>query len=132
MAWTRSDVRFNTPMEQRVGFARAVRVGPVITVGGCAAVAQDGSTVGVGDVAAQTRRCIEVAAAALKEAGADLSHVTRTRTLLVDIKYWETAADIRREAFGDTRPVETIMAVSGFVNPEWLVEMEFDAVIPGG
>ena len=44
------------PMEEVVGFARAVRVGPYISVGGTAPVDADGKTVGVGDPAVQARR----------------------------------------------------------------------------
>ncbi len=131
MAYDRETILFGTPMEEIAGFARAVRVGPYISVGGCAAVGPDGKTVGVGDVAAQTRRCIEVVEAALKRAGSGLHDGVRTRLLLTDINDWQAATAVRREFFIDHRPVETIMAVSAFVNPEWLVEIEADAVIGG-
>ncbi len=34
-----------------------------------------------------------------------------------------------KEYFRDVRPVDTIMAIDRFVNPEWLVEYEADAII---
>ena len=43
------------PMEEIVGFSRAVRVGSFIAVGGTAPVDADGKTVGIGDVYAQTK-----------------------------------------------------------------------------
>ena len=116
-------------MEGIVGFSRAVRVGPFISVGGTAPVDADGKTVGVGDVAAQTRQCIEVIKAALEQAGSGLHHVVRTRVILTDIDNWKAAIDVRKEYFRDIRPVDTIMAIDRFVNPEWLVEFEADAVI---
>ena len=119
------------PMEAIVGFSRAVRVGPFISVGGTAPVDANGNTVGVGDVAQQTRQCIEVIKLALEQAGSGLHDVVRTRVILTNIDDWKAAIDVRKEYFRDIRPVDTIMAVDRFVNPEWLVELEADAVIAG-
>ena len=117
------------PMEAIAGFSRAVRVGPYISIGGTAPVGPDGKTVGVGDVAAQTRRCLEIIEDALTRAGSGLEDVVRTRVILTDIDRWKEAIDVRKAVFADIRPVDTIMAVTRFVNPEWLVELEVDAVI---
>lgn len=131
MAYTRDLISNGNPMEKVVGFSRAVRVGPYITVGGTAPVGPDGKTVGVGDVAAQTHQCLEIIRAALEQAGSGLHHVVRTRVLLVDINDWKAAIEVRKDYFRDIRPVDTIMAVKGFVNPEWLVEIEADAIVSG-
>ncbi len=120
------------PMEEIVGFARAVRVGPYIAVGGTAPVGPDGKTVGVGDPAAQARRCIEIIRDALERAGSGLEDVVRTRVLLTNIDDWKAVIDVRAEYFREIKPVDTIMQVGRFVNPEWLVEFEVDAVIAGG
>lgn len=120
------------PMEAVVGFSRAVRVGPYVTVGGTAPVDAQGRTVGVGDPVAQARRCLEIIGEALERAGAGLEHVVRTRVLLTDIDDWKAVIDVRAEFFSDVRPVDTIMQVSRFVNPEWRVEFEVDAVISDG
>ena len=129
MDFDRELISNGNPMEGIVGFSRAVRVGPFISVGGTAPVDADGKTVGVGDVAAQTRQCIEVIKAALEQAGSGLHHVVRTRVILTDIDNWKAAIDVRKEYFREVRPVDTIMAIDRFVNPEWLVEFEADAVI---
>ena len=127
---TRQLVSNGNPMEKVVGFSRAVRVGNWISVGGTAPVNQDGNTVGVDDVAAQTRQCIEIIKAALEDAGSGLQDVVRTRIILTDIEDWKAAIEVRAEYFRDIRPVDTIMAINRFVNPEWLIEIEADAVIP--
>lgn len=119
------------PMEAIAGFSRAVRVGPFISVGGTAPVGPDGKTVGVEDVAAQTRQCIEIIKASLEQAGSGLEDVVRTRVLLINIEDWKAAIDVKKEYFRDIRPVDTIMSVDKFVNPEWLIEIEVDAVIAG-
>ena len=131
MRYDRQLVLNGNPMEAIAGFSRAVRVGPFVMVGGTAPVGPDGKTVGVGDVGAQTRQCIEIIKAALEQAGSGLHDVVRTRVILTNIDDWKAAIDVRKDYFKDTRPVDTIMAVDRFVNPEWLVELEADAVIAG-
>ncbi len=119
------------PMEKIVGFSRAVRVGSFIAVGGTAPVDANGKTVGVGDVFAQTRQCFEIIKSALEDAGSGLADIVRTRVILTDIDNWKDAIEARKLYCKDARPVDTIMAINRFVNPEWLVEIEVDAVIPG-
>lgn len=129
MAYDRELISNGSPMEELIGFSRAVRVGPFISVGGTAPVDAAGNTVGVGDIAAQTRRCIEIIRDALERAGSGLHDVVRLRILLTDIADWKAAVEVRKAYFGDIRPVDTIMAVSRFVNPDWLIELEADAII---
>ena len=104
-------------------------MGNFIAVGGTAPLGPDGKTVAVGDVAGQTRRCIEIIQAALEEAGASLSDIVRTRMILRDINDWKTVAKVRAEYFKDIKPVDTVMQISTFVDPEWLIEIEVDAVV---
>jgi enamine deaminase RidA (YjgF/YER057c/UK114 family) len=85
--------------------------------------------VGRGDPAAQARRCLEIIATALADAGASLQHVVRTRILLTSIQDWQDVAAVHGEFFRDICPVNTIMQVSRFIDPDWLVEIEADAVI---
>ena len=118
-----------SPYEPKVGISRAVRVGNVIEVSGTAPLGSDGHTVGVGDAAVQARRCLEIIAGALEKAGASLQQVVRTRTLLVRIEDWQAAAAVHGEFFGEIRPANTIMQVSRFIDPDWLVEFEADAVV---
>lgn len=117
------------PLEEVVGFSRAVRVGPFISVGGTAPVDENGKTVGVGEAAVQARRCIEIIKEALEQAGSGLHDVVRTRVILTRIEDWEAVIKVRAEYFKGIKPVDTIMQVTSFVNPEWLVEFEADAVV---
>ena len=66
---------------------------------------------------------------AIEDAGGRLEHVTRTRIILTDIGLWQDAARAHAEVFGIIRPVTTLMQVSAFVDPEWLVEIEAEAII---
>jgi enamine deaminase RidA (YjgF/YER057c/UK114 family) len=130
----RKRVSSGSSYEPQVGFSRAVRAGCIVTVAGTAPLGPDGRTVGRGDAAAQARRCLEIIATALESAGATLQHVVRTRILLTRIDDWQTVANVHGEFFGNIRPVSTIMQVSRLIDPEWLVEIEADAVLddPGG
>ncbi len=123
----RRRVSTGSPFEPIVGISRAIQTGPLIAVTGTAPLDADGKTVGVGDAAAQARRCLEIIQQALKQLGADLRHVYRTRTLLTRIDDWEAVARVHGEFFADIRPANTIMQVSRFIDPQWLVEFEADA-----
>ena len=122
-------VSSGSPYEPLIGISRAVRVGNIVTVSGTAPIGSDGSNVAPGDPAAQARRCIEIISAALEDAGASLADVIRTRILLVRIDDWKVISDVHGEFFREIRPANTIMQVSRFIDPEWLVEIEADAVI---
>ena len=118
-----------SPYEPKVGISRAVRVGSIIAVSGTAPLGPDGKTVAVGDPAAQARRCLDIIREAVERAGSSLEHVVRTRTLLTRIDDWQAVASVHGEYFGSIRPANTIMQVTRFIDPDWLVEFEADAVI---
>ncbi|MGW7319351.1 RidA family protein [Streptomyces sp. NPDC054854] len=118
-----------SPLEPLIGFSRAVRAGHHVAVAGTAPIGDDGSTVGPGDVYAQTVRCLDIAVRALEAAGAAVSDVTRTRLMLTDVTRWEEAARAHGERFAAVRPALTVVEVSRFIDPDWLVEVEVDAVI---
>ena len=126
---TRQLVSSGSYLEPVIGFSRAVRVGNIVVVGGTAPIRAEGGTAAIGDVYGQTKRCLEIVAKALADAGAALEHVTRTRIILTDIGLWKDAARAHAEVFGTIRPVTTLMQVTAFVDPDWLVEIEAEAVI---
>ncbi|WP_370323026.1 RidA family protein [Oricola sp.] len=116
-------------LEPEIGFSRAVRIGNTVAVAGTAPIAAGGGTDGVGDIYRQTVRCLKIVEAALAEAGASLNDVIRTRIMLTGVSLWKDAARAHGEFFSAIRPVCTVVEVSGFVDPDWLVELEVDAVI---
>ncbi len=126
---SRQLVSSGSPYEKTIGFSRAVRVGNIVAVSGTTA-ASGGKPVAVGDAAAQTRAIFEVIAKALDEAGASLKDVVRTRVYLVDMADFDAVGRVHGEVFADIRPANTTLQVSGFVSPDWLVEIEVEAVMP--
>ena len=122
-------VSSGSPYEPIVGFCRAVRVGNIVAVSGTTA-GSSGKAVAIGDPAAQTRAILETIEKALTEAGASLKDVVRTRIYLTDITHFEAVGRVHGEFFGEIRPANSTFQVTAFVKPEWLVEIEADAVIP--
>jgi enamine deaminase RidA (YjgF/YER057c/UK114 family) len=116
--------------ETSVGYSRAVRVGSWISVAGTTAARAGGGAVGGHDVAEQTREVIRRIAAALEQAGSSLQHVVRTRMFVTDISRWEEVGRAHGEFFADIRPAATMVQVSALIEPELLVEIEADAVVP--
>jgi len=122
----RTLISSGSPFESRIGFSRAVRVGPIVAVSGTAPIAPDGGVASPGDLHAQTLRCLEIVRAAIAECGLTLASVVRTRVYLTDISRWEEAARAHGEVFGAVRPACTFVEVKGLINREWLVEIEAD------
>lgn len=125
----RQRVSSGSPFEPRLGISRAVRAGRIISVSGTAPLGPDGRTIARGDAARQARRCLEIIRDALAQAGASLSDVIRTRTLLLHIEDWEAVGAVHGEFFKDIRPTNTVMQVVRFIDADWLVEFEADAVV---
>jgi enamine deaminase RidA (YjgF/YER057c/UK114 family) len=103
-------------------------VGQIIAISGTAPIAADGSVACPGDVYGQTRRCLEIIADAVVDAGLSFDTVVRTRIMLTDVSQWEAAARAHGEFFAAIRPATTLVEVPGFINREWLVEVEADCV----
>jgi enamine deaminase RidA (YjgF/YER057c/UK114 family) len=95
-------------------------------VAGAAPIGDDGRTVGLGDVSAQTRRCIDIAEREIKSAGLSLDTVIRTRSF--SLTYRGGGKPPERMASASRRPVTTFVEVSRFIDPEWLVEIELDCM----
>ena len=125
----RRNVSTGSPYEPIIGMSRAVRIGNIVAVSGTAPLGPDGRTVGIGDPAVQARRCFEISKLALEQLGADLKDVIRTRIMLARIDDWKLVAPVHGEFFRDIRPVNTIVQVSRFIDAEWLLETEVDAVV---
>jgi enamine deaminase RidA (YjgF/YER057c/UK114 family) len=121
-----------TVFEARIGFSRAIRVGRHVAVSGTAPIGEDGGTVGVDDLYAQTVRCLDIAEQTLAKVGASIEDVVRTRVMLTDTSRWEDAARAHAERFDAIRPASTFVEVVGFLDRQWLVEIEVEAIVGDG
>jgi enamine deaminase RidA (YjgF/YER057c/UK114 family) len=126
----RRRIASGSPYEPVIGFSRALVAGHHVSVAGTAPLMPDGADPPP-DAYGQARRVLEIIAAALGEAGAGPEHVVRTRTYLTRPEDWEEVGRAHGEVFADVRPASTMVVVTGFLDPRWLVEMEADAILAG-
>jgi len=121
----RRRVSSGSPYEATFGFSRAVRVGSRLVVSGTAPIWADGSC--PDDAEAQAARCLEIIGLALRNGGAELSDVVRTRLFITSAGDADAVARAHRRVFADIRPASTIVVVAGLLDSRWKVEIEADA-----
>lgn len=125
----RQNISSGTKWETLAGYSRAVRLGNLVYVSGTTATDEHGQLVGGDDVYAQSLYIFQKIERALKSAGASLTDVVRTRIYIVDETQWEEPVRAHAEFFSEIRPANTLVVVKALIGPEYLVEIEADAVI---
>ncbi len=118
----------HSPYERVVGFSRAVVAGRHVFVAGTAPIPPDGGDPPP-DAYGQAKRCLDIIAQALEQAGASLDDVVRTRVYLVRTSDFDEVGRAHGEAFSAIRPANTTVTVAELVDPRWLVEIEAEAVV---
>ena len=126
----RRNISTGSKWEPVIGYSRAVKVGNMIFVSGTTGMGEDGKLVGPGDPYAQTVQAFKVVEKALALAGASLRDVVRTRLYVTDISKWEAYGRAHGELFGEIRPATAMIQISKLIEPDMVVEVEADAVLP--
>jgi len=125
----RDNISTGGKWEPIIGYSRAVRVGPFVHISGCTAMTAQG-LVGKGDAYAQTVQVLKTIREALEKAGAKLEHVVRTRMYLTKIEQWQDVGRAHGEVFGVILPATTMVEVSKLIDPDMLIEIEAEAIVP--
>ena len=127
--------RLNPPsLSKPTGYSHAtlVTAGRQVHVSGQVALNASGEIVGKGDIAAQTEQVYQNLKAALSAAGADMRHVFKLVTYVVDLTP-ARAAEIRKVRLahmteGDY-PASTMIGTTALVHPDFLIEVEAIALL---
>jgi enamine deaminase RidA (YjgF/YER057c/UK114 family) len=114
--------------EPIMGYSRAVRSGSHIAVTGTVGINADGSY--SNSMADQTRRSLQIIAAAIEALGGNLTQVIRTRMFVTDVSRWEEVARVHGEVFADIRPATSILEIPRLIDKDALIEIEADAIVP--
>ncbi len=119
-----------SPYELEFAFSRVVRAGALILVGGTTAVDLNGMVRGATPYE-QTLEILDKLRHELSRAGAGLERVIQTRVYVTDISRGGEVGRAHAEAFGDVRPLMTMIEVSALIDPRMLVEIEAVAIAGG-
>ncbi len=125
----RINISSGAKWEDIVGYSRAVRIGNVIEVAGTTAVDDHGEVVGANNPYEQAKYIFLKIEKALKETGASMKDVVRTRMFVTDISKWEDIGRAHGEYFKDIKPVASMIEVKGLITSGLLVEIEVTAII---
>ena len=124
----RKNILTGSPWEDKMGYCRAVRIGNIIEVSGTVAIV-DGEKVKADDAQAQTLNILERVEKVLEELNVSMKDVIRTRIFTTDINSFEAVAKAHSSFFKDIKPTTGFYEISKLVAPEYLVEIEFTAVV---
>jgi enamine deaminase RidA (YjgF/YER057c/UK114 family) len=124
----RQNILSGSPWEDKMGYCRAVKIGNIIEVAGTVAII-DGEIVKKDDMYGQTMNILTRIEKVLEEAGAKMSDVIRTRIFTTDISRWEEVAKAHGKFFGEIKPTTGIYEVKNLISLDYLVEIEFTAVL---
>ncbi len=105
--------------------------GKLVFIAGQLARDIDGNCVGPGDMRAQMEQTFKNLDACLKAAGATWADVVKTNTYVTDFDAFQQCADIRMRYFGVATPTSTTVQVSRLAGPDFMIEIEMIAVVPG-
>ncbi|WP_337044902.1 RidA family protein [Emticicia sp. 17c] len=126
---SRINISTGAKWEDIVGYSRAVKIGNLIEVTGTVATDNSGELVGKNDPYIQTKFIILKVEKVLEQLGAKLADVIRTRIYTTDISQWEKIGKAHGEFFQTIKPCTTMVEVKSLIDKDYLVEIEFTAVL---
>jgi len=125
----RTNISSGAKWEDIVGYSRLVKVNNQIFVTGTVAIDDQGNLIGENDAYEQTKYIIQKVKKIFEKVGATLEDVVRTRMFVTDISKWEEYGKAHGEYFGKIKPATTMVEVSKLIDPKFLIEIEFEAIV---
>ncbi len=107
-----------------------VRAGNHVFLRGQVGQTLDGKTVGVGDAGAQADQAMRNVKQLLEEAGSKLDHVCKITVYITDRAYREPVYQTIGKWLKGVYPCSTGLIVNGLARPEWVMEIDVEAVVP--
>ena len=114
-----------------VGYSHVTKAGDTVYIAGQIALDPGGNLVGKGDIEAQTQQVYSNLQAILEELGGSLEDIVKLTTYLTDRSHLDAFRRVRNRFFTDAFPPNTLLFVSGLAHPDYLVEIEAVAYLPG-
>lgn len=126
----RTNISSSAIWEDQIGYSRAVKIGNVVEVSGTSAIDRD-KIIAPNDPYQQTKFIIRKIERAINEAGGSLEDVIRTRIYVTNIKNWSAIGKAHGEFFRNIKPATTMVEVKSLIDPNFVVELEATAILPG-
>jgi enamine deaminase RidA (YjgF/YER057c/UK114 family) len=123
-------VELDYDWHEQYAIGQAFRVGDVVHTSGQAAIARDGSLVGVGDFPLQAEQTMTNLATVLEAAGSGLDRVFKVNIYLTDMAHFPAIVELRKRWFSPPWPADTIVQVASLALPELMIEIEAQATVP--
>lgn len=118
--------------EKTLGFAQAVKAGGFLFVAGTCSLDLDSEVVAKGDMRGQLEQCYRLIAMALEAHGIGFAEVVKEQIFVTDIEAFRAALPARAAVYeGTAPPAATWIEVSRFMRPDFLIEIEVTAELPG-
>ena len=121
----RERIETGSVWEEKMGYSRAMKAGPLITVAGCVGITEEGTYPDT--LPGQTRCALDRIQSALQALDADLDQIIRVRIYTTCIDRWEEIATVMGPTFAQTRPPNVLVEVAKLVDEKALIEIEADA-----
>ena len=120
------------PWEGKVGYCRAIERSGWVLVSGTVAVDVAGRVIAPRNAYQQAVACFDIIRSALAELSVTLDCVMRTRMFVTNIDDWSEIGRAHAECFSEFPPVTSMVQVARLIDPELVVEIEAEALVPSG
>lgn len=114
-----------------IGYSHVARVGNTLYIAGQIALDPSGHLVGKGDIESQAQQVYANLAAILQELGGDIGDIVKMTTFLTDRCHLAGFRRARNRVFSEPFPPNTLLFINGLAHPDYLIEIEAIAVLPG-